>query len=510
MKKKFEPIVQMKGIGKKFGPVRVLEHINFDIYPGEVHVLAGENGAGKSTLIKILAGVHTSYEGEIFFNGEQIKPSSPIDANDIGIGVIYQELSLVPTMDVVDNLFLGRTLTRAGFIQKKAQLIRAQELLNDLNLKVDPTTLVNDLPMSMRQLIEIAKAVSLNAKVIIMDEPSSALNAHDAEQLFRLIDRLKSSSVGIVYISHRMEEIDRLADRITVLRDGKWIISAPAEEIRNHQLINYMVGRKLEDQIQREFHNHLENVKFSVEDVTINDPSTFGKKLVDGISFEVMEGEVLGIAGLRGSGSSELLNGIFGTYGVHVAKKMILNGKEIQIRNPHQAIDKKVALLTNNRKTTGLIMPMSIIDNICLPNLSEFCQLGWRSEAKQKQAAEKQDQSLNFHTPSLNTKVLYLSGGNQQKVTISKWLEIEPELLLLDEPTRGVDVGAKHDIYNLIDRLTKRGIAILLITSEMPELLALSDRIIVLHRGVITAELTKDEFSAEKVLEAAMGQKEKV
>jgi ABC-type sugar transport system ATPase subunit len=510
MNKNNKPIVQMKNIGKMFGPVRVLEGVNFDIYPGEVHVLAGENGAGKSTLIKILAGVHTSYEGEIFFEGRQISPASPIDANNIGISVIYQELSLVPTMDVVDNLFLGRTETKAGFVLRKVQEKKAKKILDDLGLEVRAKSLIRDLQMSMRQLIEIAKAVSLDAKVIVMDEPSSALNAHDAEQLFSLIERMKRSGMGVVYISHRMEEIDRLADRITVLRDGKWIKTAPADEITNHELINLMVGRKLSDQIQRKFANHRDDYKFSVENANIYDQSGSRKKLVDNVSFSVKAGEVLGIAGLRGSGASELLNGLFGSFNKQVAERLILNGEEISIRNPREAIRKKVALLTNNRKATGLILPMSIIDNTCLPSLPRLCRHGWRNEKGELKAASDQDGTLNFHTQSLHTKVEYLSGGNQQKVTISKWLEIDPEVLLLDEPTRGVDVGAKHDIYNLIDDLSKQGITIILITSEMPELLALSDRIIVMHRGTITAEFTKDEANAENVLQAAMGEKELV
>ena len=510
MASKSEPIVQMKKIGKVFGPVRVLENVDFDIYPGETHVLAGENGAGKSTLIKILAGVHTSFEGEIYFEGKRVAPSSPVDANNIGISVIYQELSLVPTMNVVDNLFLGRNETVAGFVQEKSQIKKAKKILSDLNLDIDVNAYVRDLPMSMRQLIEIAKAVSLDSKVIVMDEPSSALNAHDAEQLFSLIDRMKAAGMGVVYITHRMEEIERLADRITILRDGKWIKTAPAKDLSSSTMITLMVGRELDDQIQRKFLEHGTDDKFIVENVNIYDDTSSRKKLVDGVSFSIKPGEVLGVAGLRGSGASEMLNGIFGTYGKQAAERMILNGKEIKICNPREAIDQKIALLTNNRRTTGLIFPMSIIDNTCLPSLPDMCRYGWRNEKTEENAAENQDKTLNFHTSSLKTHVEYLSGGNQQKVTISKWLQISPEVMLLDEPTRGVDVGAKHDIYNLIDQLTKEGIAILLITSEMPELLALSDRIIVMHRGKITAEFSKDEADAEKVLEAAMGEIELV
>ncbi len=505
-----DPIVQMKKIGKVFGSVRVLENVDFNINPGEVHVLAGENGAGKSTLIKILAGVHTSYEGEIFFEGKRISPASPVDANNIGISVIYQELSLVPSMNVVDNLFLGRVEAINGFVQKQSQVEKSKRLLKDLDLNVDAMELVENLPMPMRQLIEIAKAVSLKAKVIVMDEPSSALNAHDAERLFSLIDTMKKSNYGIVYITHRMEEIERLADRITILRDGKWIASAPASEFTSHKLITLMVGREINEQINREKSIGSDQEKFRVESANLLDPAGSGKMIVDDVSLSVKAGEVLGIAGLRGSGASELLSGLFGAYDRSIVDRLVLNGKEINIRNPKQAITHKVAMLTNNRKTTGLVLSMSIKDNTCLANLPILCRNGWRATSLEKKAVEKQDDTLNFHVASLDTEVEYLSGGNQQKVVLAKWLQIEPEVLLLDEPTRGIDVGAKHEVYHLIDELTKKGIAILLITSEMPELIALSDRIIVMHRGKITAEFHKEEITAEKVLEAAMGKKETV
>ena len=505
-----DPIVQMKNIGKVFGSVRVLENVDFNIYPGEVHVLAGENGAGKSTLIKILAGVHTSHEGEIFFEGKRIAPSSPVDANNEGISVIYQELSLVPSMTVVDNLFLGRTETQNGFVKKRSQIDKAKKLLKELDLNVNEMELVENLPMPMRQLIEIAKAVSLKAKVIVMDEPSSALNAHDAERLFTLIDTMKKSNYGIVYITHRMEEIERLADRITILRDGKWIASAPSENFTSHQLITLMVGREIKNQINRKASNRKTQEKFRIENANLLDFSGSGKKIVDGVSLNVREGEVLGIAGLRGSGASELLSGIFGAYNCSIVDRMVLNGKEIKIRNPKEAIAQKVAMLTNNRKTSGLVLSMSIKDNICLANLPILCRNGWRNMASERKAGKVQDDTFNFHVASLETEVEYLSGGNQQKVALAKWLQIEPEVLLLDEPTRGIDVGAKHEIYNLINELTKKGIAILLITSEMPELIDLSDRIIVMHRGKISAEFQKDEIDAEKILEAAMGKMETV
>lgn len=503
------PVVQMKNIGKKFGNVRVLENVDFDIYPGEVHVLAGENGAGKSTLIKILGGVHTSYEGEIWFDGKQIHPESPIDANTIGISVIHQELTLVPCLSVVENLFMGRTKTRAGFVQDREQEEKARHLLENVGIQLNVRTLVEDLPISMRQLIEISRAVSLNARVIIMDEPSSALNTQDAEHLFNLIDRLKVEGRGIVYISHRMEEIERLADRITVLRDGKHIISDLAPRLPTHKLINAMVGREINEQIKRDGLTELGEEKFRVENATVYTYTTTTQKMVDSVSLSVRAGEVVGLAGLQGSGSSELLMGIFGGYERPVAERITLKGKEIKIHSPKDAIDQGIVLLTNDRKATGLVLPMSVIDNICIADLKHFVRKGWRNARQMADAALRHGKRLNLRVPSYESELTVLSGGNQQKVVIAKWLQTNPEVILLDEPTRGVDVGSKHEIYALIDELTKSGISILLITSEMPELLALSDRIVVMHRGKVTAEFSREEANAENVLEAAMGNRSK-
>ncbi|TXK71266.1 sugar ABC transporter ATP-binding protein [Paenibacillus sp. N3.4] len=494
----------MKQIGKKFGNVRVLEGVDFDIYPGEVHVLAGENGAGKSTLIKILSGVHTSFQGEIWLNGEKVAPSSPLEANQIGISVIHQELSLIPAMSVADNLFLGRPDTKAGFMRDKRHRAKAQALVKDMGIEIDIDTAIENCSISIQQLIEITKAVSIHAKVIVMDEPSSALNARDVETLYTLIDKLKASGCGIVYISHRMEEIERLADRITVLRDGKYVGTSLAKDLPIPKLINWMVGRDISEPIARSGKLSGEE-KLSVERVTVYENQGRGKKLVDGVSLSVKSGEILGIAGLQGSGASELLMGIFGGYEKKTVDQLILNGKRIQVESPGDAIQNGIAFLTNDRKATGLVLSMSITDNTCLADLNNLTKWGWISASREKKVAEEHGKMMGLRLPSYETEVGNLSGGNQQKVAIAKWLQIKPHVLLLDEPTRGIDIGAKHEIYALINELTQTGMAILLITSEMPELLALSDRIMVMHRGKITAEFTQDEATAEKVLEAAMG-----
>lgn len=509
MKNGIEPIVQMRKIGKKFGPVRVLENVDFDIYPGEVHVLAGENGAGKSTLIKILAGVHTSYEGEIYYKGQPIRPMSPKDASRIGIGVIHQELSLVPTMSIANNLFMGQSITKFGLVQDTEQRKKAQEILDELDINVDAGEMVENLPVSIRQLVEISNAVSANARVIIMDEPSSALNASDAEKLFSLINKLKLENRGIVYITHRMEEIERLAERITILRDGKLINTDLAKNIPIPRLINMMVGREIKDQIKREYRSVATDRKFQVDNLTLLGRDDKRKKLVDGVSFFIRTGEVLGIAGLRGSGASEMMMSIFGSYGACGAENMMMNGKKIVVKKPQDAINKGIALLTNDRKVTGLVTKMTLRDNVCLADRKKLTKKGWRDMDKERKAVQEQDRIMNFHAKSFDTYVENLSGGNQQKVAFGKWLQTDPQVMLLDEPTKGIDVGAKNEIYQLIDMLTRKGLSILLITSELPELLALSDRIIVMHRGKLIAEYPKEKFSAEKILEAAMGKRSK-
>ena len=495
------PVIAMRGIGKKFGRVRVLENIDFEIFPGEVHILAGENGAGKSTLMKILSGVYTSYEGTISMNGKIIAPATPLEANHMGISVIHQELSLIPSMNVRDNLFLGRPVTSLGFVHDREQKKKALSVLNDLGLDVSADALIEDLSISMQQLIEIAKAISINAKVIIMDEPSSSLNSKDVEILFSLIEKLKKQGCGIVYISHRMEEIKRLANRITVLRDGKFVGTSLAEKLPTPKLINWMVGREMTNMFPR-YEMNRGKEKLRIENLTVSDNE---KTHVKGINLTVNSGEILGIAGLQGCGASELLMGIFGAYNRKTADHIYLNGKEISIKKPSDAIKKNIALLTNDRKATGLVLSMSIIANICMSGLVELSQWGWRSIFGEISATEKQAEALQIHASSYEMEVGMLSGGNQQKVAIAKWMQISPEVLLLDEPTRGIDIGAKHEIYQLMNEWTKQGISIVLITSEMPELLAMSDRVIVMHRGSLTAEFTREEADAENILAAAMG-----
>ena len=499
-------LLHMKRIGKSFSGVQVLNNVDFDLNPGEVHVLAGENGAGKTTLIKILAGIHTDYEGELWLDKQLVKFKSANDAAKQGISAIHQEMSLVNSMTVEDNIFLGREKTHYSLIlDHKTQHQKAVDVLNQLGLNIDLTALISDYPTSIRQMIEIAKALVYDARIIIMDEPTSSLNEAEVARLFDLIVELKKQGYGIIYISHRMEEIYTIGDRISVLRDGEYIGTGKADELSSQKLISWMVGREINQQFPDRDpvikHKRLRVDNFSVPDWT--QPHHLAVK---NATFHVLSGEILGIAGLRGSGKSELLNGLFGTYGKMDQGRIQLDDQEIQVQSPIKSIQRGIALLTNDRKGTGLIPGMSIIRNISIASLRSFSYYGWMQSVKENEAAEHHIQDLRIKLHSTEQEVQTLSGGNQQKVAIAKWLQTQPKVLLLDEPTIGVDVGAKHDIYNLMNEWTSEGIAILLVTSELSELLAMSDRIIVMHRGEIKAEFSHEEATQEKITKAALGE----
>jgi len=498
-------LLQMQHICKDFSGAQVLTDVNlFDLNAGEVHILAGENGAGKSTLIKILAGVHTDYAGSINIGSKPVKFSSIHEAAAAGISVIHQELSLVPTMDVAENIFLGREKSRYQWLAKKEMNKLACELLDRLGLNIDVSRNVEDYPLSTQQMIEICKALAFDCRIIVMDEPTSALTDVEVEKLFSIIAKLKQNGCGIIYITHKMEEIYRIADRITVLRDGRCIGTAKTSELDQSKLIQWMVGRELNQQFPRHRSKN-GSVVLKVKDFSVADPAGKTMPAVSSVSFSVKKGEILGIAGLQGSGNSELLNGLFGTYGRNVQGNIELDGRSYNPKTPSNAISSGLSLLTNNRKTTGLVLGMNIVHNTTLAALKKYSSAGWLRPSKELETAQRHSRSLNLKSAGLSMRVDSLSGGNQQKVAIAKWVETEPKVFLLDEPTRGVDIGAKHDIYELMNKWTANGIAIVLITSEMPELLAMSDRIIVMHRGRITAEFTTDQASQEKILRAAMG-----
>lgn len=495
------PVVRLRGITKRFGAVAVLEGVDFDVFPGEVHLLAGENGAGKSTLIKILGGVYSDYRGTIEIAGRAARPTTPREATALGIALIHQELSLVPTMSVADNLFLGRMNTAAGFVRERQQRRDAAALLKRFGIEIDVTRSVGSFSLADQQLVEVAKAVGQEARVLVMDEPTSALRSTEVDRLFRWIDDLKARGCAIVYITHKMEEIERIADRITVLRDGQVVGTGPACEWTQGELIRRMVGRSLDDQFPPH-HGRAGEVLMELKDVSVQRGS---RRLVDGVSFRVRRGEIVGLAGLQGAGSSDLLGALFDGRSARIFGSVELGGRPYRPGAPARAIRRGVALVTNDRKATGLVLPLSVIANTTLAELKRFSPGGWRIDRRERAATVRMAKSFRLQAPSLDMPVQWLSGGNQQKVALAKWLLTEPKLLLLDEPTRGVDVGAKRDIYQLMNRWTEEGLGILMITSEMSELLAMSDRIVVMHRGRQMAELEGERMTADRVLAAAMG-----
>jgi ribose transport system ATP-binding protein len=498
-------MLEMDHIGKSFLGVRVLDDVRFDLVPGEVHVVAGENGAGKSTLMKILAGVHREYDGEILLDGHPIRFRSPQDATVHGIAVIYQELSLIRSMSVLDNLFLGREEGRGWFLHRRAEAGKALEIFRQLDLRIDLGRSVGEYPLAIQQMMEIAKALVCNARVIIMDEPTSALTEVEAVKLFQMIRILRSRGCAIVYISHKMEEIYDLADRITVLRDGKWIGTAETSQLPRDALIRWMVGREITQQFP-ERRTKPGDERLSLRSFCVPDPTGTRQWSVQNVNLSLRAGEIVGVAGLQGSGNSDLLMGLFGAFGRRVCGDVLLDGRPFDVSSPRRSIRQGLALLTNDRKEMGLVPDMSVCRNITLPSLRRFSRGGWMNRRTEKRAAEGHRMALAIRCASLDQPAHALSGGNQQKVILAKWIQTRPKVLLLDEPTRGVDVGAKQDIYEWMNRWTSEGIAILLITSEMSELLAMSDRMVVLHRGRIAGEFARAEASQNLILKSAMGE----
>jgi len=501
-------LLEMHRIHKSFSGVEVLTDVSFDLEPGEVHILAGENGAGKSTLIKILAGVHTDYRGMIRLEGRPVRFHSPIHAARHGISAIHQDLSLVNAMSVEDNIFLGRENVRSGFwMDHRSQQRRARELLKQLRLEVDIARPIGEFPLPIRQMIEIAKALVFEARILVMDEPTSALNDQEVDRLFELIERLKHQGCSIIYISHRMEEIFRIGDRISVLRDGRSVGTARADDLTPEALIHWMVGREITRQFPDRHHSPAP-AHFRVHRVSLKSPTKPDQWAVRDVSFTIHRGEILGIAGLQGSGKSELLNGLFGTYGRLPQGAVELDGRSLEIRSPSASIREGMILLTNDRQGTGLVPAMNVVQNISLASLDSLSRRGWLRKAEEYDNARALIKALGirFHSPEQET--MTLSGGNQQKVVLAKCMSTKPRILLLDEPTMGVDVGAKHDIYTLMNQWTDLGIAILLVTSELPELLAMSDRILVMHRGRCTAVFDREEATQAGIIHAAMGEQE--
>ncbi|HEY8563027.1 MAG TPA: xylose ABC transporter ATP-binding protein [Pyrinomonadaceae bacterium] len=501
-----KPILEMRSIVKEFPGVKALDGVTFDLYEGEFHSLVGENGAGKSTLMKTLSGVYPfgTYGGDIVIDGEVRQFKTIRDSEKAGVAIIFQELSLVKEITVAENIFLGREPSRFGIVNWSELYQKATKLLKDLHLPIDPRTPVGNLGIGQQQLVEIAKALSQDAKILVLDEPTAALTESEVETLFTILRKLKDRGVGMIYISHKLDEVFAMSDRITVLRDGKTVGTEPALALTKDKVIALMVGREVGDIFPQTSHEFGETA-MEVKNLTAYDLDNPDKKLVDNVSFSVKKGEVLGISGLMGAGRSELLMAIFGAWQGKTSGDLAVEGKPVSIASPSDAIKNGIGFVTEDRKRFGLLLEQPILDNMTLAGLKRISGAFVTHRQRETVAARKAMQSLKVKANSPATVAGTLSGGNQQKVVLGKWLLTNPKVLFLDEPTRGIDVGAKQEIYSEINKLAKEGLAIVMVSSELPEVLGLSDRVLVLHEGKLTGEFTKAEATPEKVMAAATG-----
>ncbi|MBO1510923.1 xylose ABC transporter ATP-binding protein [Metabacillus bambusae] len=501
-------ILEMDHITKEFPGVKALDNVSFKVKKGEIHALCGENGAGKSTLMKVLSGLYPTgtYTGNIVVDGKKADFRRIRDAEDTGITIIHQELALVKDMTVGENIFLGREPRKWGTIQWDSLYYEASKWLKMVGLDINPETITHTLGIGQQQLVEIAKALSKNTKILILDEPTAALTESEVEILMGILDELRSKGVSCIYISHKMPEVFHLSDSITVLRDGQTIKTLDKNEVIEDDVIALMVGRELTERYPRVEHKPKEIV-LEVKNYSVWNKEKPDQKVIDDVSFSLRRGEILGIAGLMGAGRSELVMSLFGAYEGRSEGNVLIEGKSKQIKSIKQAIKEGLALVTEDRKRLGLVLDMDIKENTTLPNLNKVSRFGTINENEEIKASEKYVKELRTKTASLETKVGTLSGGNQQKVVLAKWLMSNPKVLILDEPTRGIDVGAKYEIYNLMNQLVENGVAIIMISSELPEVLGMSDRILVMHEGYFAKEFTHQEATQENIMVAATGGK---
>jgi len=502
------PILEMKSITKEFPGVKALDNVTFSVAKGEIHCLVGENGAGKSTLMKVLSGVHPygSYDGDIFVEGELQKFNGISDSEKAGIAIIYQELALVPELTVYENIFLGNEITNGITIDWNETVKEAKEILEKVGLDVNPSAKIRELGVGKQQLVEIAKALKKDVKILILDEPTAALNETDSDNLLSLIRGLKRQGVTCILISHKLREVLAIADTITVLRDGKTICTLDSREgqVTEPILIRNMVGRSIDNVFPKRENIRIGDIVLELEHWNAYSPS-LGRDILKDVNINVREGEIVGIAGLMGSGRTELAKSIFGNPdGFRVDGTLTLNGKTQKFRDPHDAINAEIAYVTEDRKGNGLILIQDVKNNITLANLKHIAKSGVINENEEIVVATDYKESLNIKTPSIEQKVRNLSGGNQQKVSLGKWLFVKPGVMILDEPTRGIDVGAKFEIYTIMNRLVEQGMSIIMISSELPEVLGMSDRVYVMSAGKITGELPIEEATQEKIMELAV------
>lgn len=500
-----ERILEMRNVTKTFPGVKALSEVSIDVSRGEVLGIVGENGAGKSTLMKVLSGSYPfgTYEGDIIFDGKKVEFHTIKDAQECGIEMVYQELNMILDLTVAENLFVGNLPLEKGMLNYKKLFADAQKLLDIANLSFSPKTMVRKLNSGQMQLLSILRAYAKNPKVIVLDEPSTAHTDEEVSTLMNLIGEMKRNNVAIIYISHKMGEIYQLCDRVTVIRDGHTISTRSIGEVVESTLIEEMVGRKVENLYPKEKVEIGEEV-LRVEHLTVAHPNIQNKNIVTDIGFTLHKGEILGIGGLVGAGRSESLGAIFGQYTKGVSKEVYIKGKKVEIKKPLDAIRNGIGFVTEERKINGLIHQLSIKENLSVASLRQFSEKVIMNKAKEDEACKEQYEALKIKAPSLQTKVFTLSGGNQQKVILGKWLINKPEILFVDEPTKGIDVGTKADFYKIMNELAKQGVAILMVSSDMPELLAMSDRVLVLAGGHITAELSGDDINETSVMKAAI------
>jgi len=486
-----EYILEMKNISKSFSGVKALDNVMLQVKPGEVHALMGENGAGKSTLMKILMGIYSSDGGEIIMNGGKYKANNPKEAMSVGISMIHQELNPILDMPVYENIFVGRELHKGILVDKAAELKEARRLLDDLEISVSPQMMLRNLSVAQCQLIEIIKAISIKAKVIIMDEPTSAITDHEVNVLFSHIESLRKQGTAIIYISHRMEEIFKICDRITVMRDGQYVGTDTVKNLDENKLIKMMVGREITDVFPK--------LEAEIGEVVLKAKNISRGKRVKDISFDLRRGEILGIAGLVGAGRTELVEGLFGIEKLS-AGEIYIHDRKVSIHSPRDAIKHGLALVTEDRKGSGLNLGGTVEDNITTIAIKKLLKGGLVNKSNMRKAADEYIDKLKIKTPSRDQAARNLSGGNQQKIVISKWLLAEPEIIIMDEPTRGIDVGAKRDIYLLMGELVKNGKSVIVISSEIPELMGICDRILVMAEGEMTGALSRGDFSQENIM----------
>lgn len=499
------PIMSMKSVTKQFSGVKVLQEVDIELFKGEVHALMGENGAGKSTLMKIMAGVYQPETGTILYKGQEVHWTNPMEARNKGISVIHQEISLSPNLSIGENILMGTSFTKnkLGFIKWNEIYEKAEQVLTSIGSSLDPRADVSTLSVAQQQMVEIARALSLNSEILIMDEPTASLTDKEIDKLFGIIEELRRKGVAIVYISHRMDEIFKISNRFTVLRDGQWVTSGPISDTNPKDLVKLMVGRELNELFARNRSNSINRLKQQAPVLELKGVSD--KKFVKDISLKIYPGEIVGLAGLVGAGRTELVRTIFGLSELSEGQ-IILDGQPVCIKNPTDAMKLGIAHVPESRKEQGLLPNLSVKENILMAQLSQYRKFKFLQYRQMNRDADRYIEELGVRTSSKELNVMGLSGGNQQKVVIAKWLSIGPRVLLLDEPTRGVDIGAKTEIHKIISKLAEQGLAVLMISSELPEVLGVSDRILVMHEGRLKAELSCEEATQEKIMYYATGE----